>query len=327
MSSIIQKYIDFSLKSLSKYSKLVFKTKMKLDDIDVILNTYKEIRFYNYLDVDSFQINNVITANIKEKVFKLENLSKYDEKELKIIANIFRNILYLDNFYDDLKINNILNSIKDLYEKLFKKEFVENGNLFSLVKENNKKKIKYLKEHKTDIFYIDYKKVENYKIYNTYLKYNFTFPSIYSEFAIEKVYNSDMIQEQKSFVLYNLVSLRILNEVINYNFKTKYIIDYSFSLLDKKEKNRRLLEIIGSDLCKDKVYIKIEYKKYLENKDYVDLLIKDGFHIVIYFKELVEFTDVAIKKLDIFDFIIVDTNELYEYYSSLSNYVLFVKER
>jgi len=326
MNSIIQKYIDFSIKNLYKYIKIIFQNKIKTSDIDLLLNIYKEIRYYNYFEYENKKIDSIIEVKIKEIILKINSLENKEKEELELYYNIIRNVLSLDIHYEDANYIKIIHLINYYYEKLYNEKFVESDTLIKLVKENIKLKRKYLKNHETDKFTVSYKKIGKLDLYNTSLIYNFEFPKIYSEYAINKVYNSNMIHEQKLLVLYNIVSLKILNEIIDYNFKTKYIIDYPFSILEKKEKNHRLLEIINSEACKDKVSIKIDYQLYLENKDYVDELIKDGFHIIICFVKKVNFTEISIKKLDVFDYILVSDKELYEYYLSLSERVIFSKE-
>ena len=326
MNSIIQKYIDFSIKNLYKYTKIIFQNKIKTNDVNLLLTTYKEIRYYNYFEYYNKKIDNIIDIKIREIILKINSLENKEKEELELYYNIIRNILSLDIHSEEVSYINIINSINDNYKKLYNEDFKETDTLIKLIKENIKLKNKYLKNHETDKFSVLYKRIRNSDLYNTSLIYNFEFPKIYSEYAINKVYTCDMIQEQKLLVLYNMVSLKILKEIIDYDFKTKYIIDYPFSILEKKEKNQRLLEIINSEACKDKVYIKINYELYLENKDYVDDLIKNGFHIIIYFVKKVNFTEISIKKLDIFDYILVSDKELYEYYLNLTDRLLFLKE-
>ena len=46
-SNIIEKYLDYTKKSLTKYFKLVL-PKLRVKDISLIIDKYLEIRYYNY---------------------------------------------------------------------------------------------------------------------------------------------------------------------------------------------------------------------------------------------------------------------------------------
>ena len=50
-SNIIEKYLDYTKKSLIKYFKLVL-PKLRVKDISLIIDKYLEIRYYNYYDLD-----------------------------------------------------------------------------------------------------------------------------------------------------------------------------------------------------------------------------------------------------------------------------------
>ena len=168
---------------------------------------------------------------------------------------------------------------------------------------------------------VKYEKLNN-KIYYTTLEYNINFPSIYSNFAIKRVYNSEVINEQKMFILYNLITLKVLNGLINYDFKNKYIVTYPITLLSKEDKNKRFLNLIDNDILKDRFLIEFDYNLYLEYKDYIIDLIQNGFHFVIYFQDKYEFDDIEIKRFELFDAILVTNQELFTYYNSLNCNVL-----
>lgn len=321
MNNIIAKYLDFSLKTLTKYFKLIFKSKLKIKEIQVIIKKYQEIRYYNYYNENNLQIKQSINNNLKNNLKEFISFSKYNQKELKLLTNLIYNILTLDNIQDEKNMYLTINNILSLYYQLYNKELDTKEELINLIRDNKKRKINYLKSFKTNKFMVKYEKLNN-KIYYATLEYNINFPSIYSNFAIKRVYNSEVINEQKMFILYNLITLKILNGLINYDFKNKYIVTYPISLLSKEDKNKRFLNLIDNDILKDRVLIEFDYNLYLEYKDYVMDLIQNGFHFVIYFQDKYEFDDIEIKRFELFDAILVTNQELFTYYNSLNCNVL-----
>lgn len=321
MNNIIEKYLDFSSKTLTKYFKLIFKNKLKIKDIQVIIKKYHEIRYYNYYNENNLQIKQSINNNLKNNLKEFISFSKYDQKQFKLLNNLVYNVLTLDNIQDEKNINITITNILNIYYKLYDKELDTKEELITLVHDNKKRRINYLKSFKTNKFMVKYEKLNN-KIYYTTLEYNINFPSIYSNFAIKRVYNSEVINEQKMFILYNLITLKVLNGLINYDFKNKYIVTYPITLLSKEDKNKRFLNLIDNDILKDRFLIEFDYKLYLEYKDYIIDLIQNGFHFIIYFQDKYEFDDIEIKRFELFDAILVTNQELFTYYNSLNCNVL-----
>lgn len=309
-SNIIEKYIEYSKKSLTKYFKLIF-IKLRVKDIQVIIDKYIEIRYYNYYDLDNIEIKKEIRSSLNPI------LEEFNLKEnLSLLVNLSYNILLLDNILDEKGINEILNNILKIYFKIYNTN-LDINELKKLIIETKSNKLKVLKDIKTDKFEINYHRLSN-KLYLTSLTYNIKFPSIYSTFAINRVYESSLINEQKLFILYNLVDIKILNEIINYNYRNKYIVEFPLTLFSKEDKLKRFLELIDNDIIKEKIIINLDYDSYLEYKDKIDDMIKIGYHFAITFKKKYDFSSITIKSLEIFSFIITNTEELYNYYNSFN---------
>lgn len=309
-SNIIEKYLDYTKKSLTKYFKLVL-PKLRVKDISLIIDKYLEIRYYNYYDLDKNGIKKEIRTNLSPilEEFKLkENLTN--------LVSLSYNTLLLDDILDDLDIKEILTNIEKIYFKTYNTN-LDTKELKRLIIDTKSNKIKVLKEIKTDKFQVNYLKLAN-KLYLTNLTYNIKFPSIYSTYAINRVYESSLINEQKLFVLYNLVDIKILNEVINYNYKNKYILDFPITLFLKEDKIKRFFNLINNDIIKEKIVINLEYEDYLEYKDKIDEMIKLGYHFAITFKKKYEFTNITSKSLELFSFLITKKEDLYNYYSSFN---------
>ena len=64
------------------------------------------------------------------------------------------------------------------------------------------------------------------KTHNVSLDYWFQIPKLYSEYAIDKVYNTDTINEDKMYIEYYIVTSKLLTEITNFDFSNNYLIDF-----------------------------------------------------------------------------------------------------
>ena len=63
-----------------------------------------------------------------------------------------------------------------------------------------------------------------------------------------------------------MTSVKVLEDIIKFNYDTNYLIDFNLSLFEKKNKLSSLLNIIDNDLLKEKISIKVNYIDYLEQQ-------------------------------------------------------------
>ena len=68
---------------------------------------------------------------------------------------------------------------------------------------------------------------------------------------------------------------------------------------------KNLVRIINNSAIQDKVFLKINYKDFEENKYLIYSLMKDGFRFAIIINDDFEFSMINIKKLSIFSYLLV----------------------
>lgn len=283
-SNVMQEYIKITQEEVLAYIKLIFgrayNRKLALKYIDAYMN----VRFYNFYPKDenlTFR-KNYLNA-IKDEQARI--LKEMPEKQ-KLIENMglfFYYILYFDKISYRVDVEEIIEKLFKLRKKLLNKndeEFRES--FYNLYKSYNEKKENFLKKFETDEFSLkitDYEGANNANRIN--LKYNFQFPMIYSNQAIENVFNSGLTEEDKLFVEYNLISVEIIQDILKGNFKKQYIVEFSSSLFKKKRKLATLLKIVENSAVQDKINLKITYKEFLKSKDGVYELMRNGFKFAV----------------------------------------------
>lgn len=297
---VVEEYIEFSKKNILKYLKLILEKYYDKEIVESLVETYINIRYYN-IDQKTKNLEKNINYYLKQKVTEI-----LDEKEekIKIIFYTFKYILYFDNVKEYEK--NIIEEIVE-YRKsisLENDEFKEE--ITKLIKENEKRKQKYLEAFKSDHFLLDQIKTNKKNVYFVELKNNIKFNKIYSSYSINKVYNSGLVNEQKDFIIYYQIGIEILKNTIIGNFNQEYIVDFPLSILEKKQKTNRLFNIINNEMIKNNLILKFTYSSYLENKDQINEWIKEGYKVAIIIDEKYNYEEKQKMWLEIFNYIIVD---------------------
>ncbi len=321
-SNIAKEYIDFSGECIYQYMRLIIGNKVSKANFKQLLAVYNGVKYYNYYPSVSRSFNGNVSHYLKEKIDDLYlNLSPQYKNDL---FSFLKQVFCLDNVHEDQIESALLpisSSAKDL----------ENPNetikeLNRLIKENIHKKVNFLNSFKSDVFNLIYTRTSNPKVSLTSLNYEIKFPVLYSETAIRNVYNSGVIDEQRLFIEYNLITVKILKEIINNDFITKYIVDFPYSIFGKKAKKNRLFNIINNDAIKEKLIIKMSYVNYNEHEDQVVEMLQNGFKMAVELDNDIVLTKMNIKKLKIFEYIIIHEEEKAKEFEEIKEKIIIVRK-
>ena len=309
--NIMNEYIELTKKQIREYMKLIFGKQYNERYTNIFIEKYINIRYFNYYEKD-------IYASIREKIL---DYLKQTEEDI-VINNIndrelieemrifFYYVLYFDNvsYYKDLseKIGQIarvkkkrLNDIWDGFEE----------ELYSKMKFYMEEKEALIKQFQTEEFFIKLSKYPNKSnVYRINLKYDIKFPLEYSEFAINKAFQMGIVNEDKLVVEYYLTVIQILKDIQKQNFRKKFIVEFAATLLKKSKKIKGILNILDNPAIQEKVSLKIKYEQFIENKDVIYELMREGYKITVVLDNAFEGTFKEIESLKMFEYIIVNKN-------------------
>ena len=321
-SNVMQEYIKMTQDEVISYIKLIFERSYSKKIALRYMNAYLNVRFYNFYPKDdnlTFR-KNYLNA-IKEEEANIVRAMPEKKKLIENMGLFFYYILYFDKISYRVDIDEIIEKLYKIRKKLLRKDNEDfKENFRNTYEEYADKKEKFLKKFETEEFYLkvtDYEGANNANRVN--LKYNIKFPMLYSTQASENVFNSGLVAEDKLFVEYNLMSVEIIQDILKGNFKRQYIIEFNTNLFKKKRKLASLLNVINNSAVQDKVNLKITYKEFLQNKDNIYELMRDGFKFAVILDNSFEpeyanferlnafYYTIASKKLDYYDKVI--TNE------------------
>jgi len=310
--NIVNEYVSFSQKAIKKYLQEILSQYFDQDVYDDLINAYINTRYYNmYPEVDSrLEVN--IVYYLKKAMEHGKNDSKY-RKKAKHMFSMFKYILYFDHVCECESVRTLIHEIAEYRKEQLKIE--ENqfeANFYHLLKEDLTAKQDFIDQFQDKNFTVNYKRIQTGQIFDCQLEQNVKFSKLYSDYAIKKVLNSKEIREQNLFVIYSYVGVKILQDIIKGIFKKQYLVDYVLSLKDKPKKKKRLLNMIDNDITKEKLALKITYQDYLENKEEIYELTREGFHIALILDETFAFNEETKKLLKVFTFLITSHQALYD---------------
>lgn len=319
--NLINKYTDITKKQMNTYMKLVFGNLFNKDYNDVYIQKYINARYYNENEAE---VKETFRARILNELKDAEELLIIDHIDDRDIIQkmdvFFQYVLYFDDVvkYKDLKEK--IARVTKLRKKLLNKtsETFEN-NLYKKMMLFKEQKEQMLENIETEDFYI---KTTNYpKRYNVYrvnLKHSVEIPLEYSEFAINKAFNSGIIQEDKLIVEYYLVEAKILKDILKQKFSKQYVVEFSETVFKKAKKLKNLLNIINSPATQDKMILKIKYEDYLTHKEQIHDILRDGYRFAVVLDDSFVVNSKNIQTLDIFKYAIL--NKQIESYEKIKEY-------
>ncbi len=306
--NIVGEYVDFSRKCIKKYLKVILEKYYDEDIYDDLINAYINTRYYNmYFEVNNrFEVNIVYYLKKSLEHFKDDAVYK---KKARYMFHVFKFILYFDVVRECDSVRELIKEINEFRNKLELKDDNFESKFYGILKDDLNAKKEFIDSFDDKNFDINYVKVKD-NVFDCVLNHNLKFSKLYSEYAINKVFNNKEIDEQKLFVTYPLVCIRVLQDIIKGNFKKIYFVPYSLSLMTKPKKKKRLLNIIDDDIVKEKMYLKVNFSDYLANKDEVYSLTKNGFKIAVKLDDSFVLNAENKELLRIFGYVITD--ELYD---------------
>lgn len=306
--NIMETYIKFVQNNIIEYLKIMLELKFDRKIATELTKTYINSRYYGYdIDEETKNLSKATFNNLKLQYEKLvKKFPKKDDCALETFY-LFKYICYIDGIKKDKTLEQIVEEIsirrvkkydiQDKTDEEFKKTFLKR-----LISDDTRKK-EFMKKFETDKFDIILKRNTNEnKIFDVVMTHNLKFKEDFKEDAIERVFNTGIIAEDKLIVEYSLIAAHIAKDIIKGKFETKYIADYTISLLRKKRKNKQILNIIDNQIVLDRLVLKITYKQFIKHKYDIYDLMKRGYRFAVYVEKE---NNIDNSNLNMFKFILV----------------------
>lgn len=308
--NVMMEYLKINKRFITKYMKLVLSNKYNRKIAEEFYKTYVENR-YSLIDEQLGKLN------LKNEILKaLDNLKKdliKQDKETKDIVEqtrlYYNYVLYFDYVINSKSIEKIIIQIAEKKYQNVGQEYTELASaIYGEFLINQKEMQDFIKGFQSNEFKLEFEKSKNKPdIKRTTIKQNIKFPLLYSEYAIAKAMETEPISEDILFVEYHLIASAVINDITKGNVKSQYIASLPVTVLSKKQKAKRVLEILNSEFMKYKITFEISYKNFEKNKAKIYDLISQGYKFAVCI-ENEKLKQEDIKRLEVFKYIITDEN-------------------
>lgn len=327
-NNIIEKILYIKSEEINEIiSILTNKKKKELNEASIktsYLKNYLNVRYYNYANFKGDEtakkrINKLEEVMIRTKEELIKRYSgndvKYEEKVLKYL-NIFKIIVYLEEAYniDDIETKkkayktNITKYLKeDFNSKIILKDAV--NDIIKLQRVFRKIINDSLKKLDTNLFELEVNgfNIKN-NLYGLNLTHNISFNKIYSDYIIDKTYSEGIVAEDKIIVLMNLLFVNIAKDILEGNFKNKYLIYIPSSIYTKQNKLERIISLLDNEYLKSTITILLTNNDLVKNKAIIKKLVKEEYHFAVNCDKEMIIDKKNYSLLYIVDYIFIDKN-------------------
>ena len=282
-TNIILEYVEFVRRELVKFFKLVLGDNYDKKVVTTLIDKYLEVRYFNET---SYVTETDFIERISKELKKLIKPAMNDENEsqLKSIYSLFSYVFYFDDCYYVENETDLINYF--LKDKNLKLEYgdAQKASIKKFLKNLRAFKDKFYDVVNSNSFFVEEKRLKK-NVYKLSLGQSVKISKLYSEYAIEKTYNSGIINEDKLFVLLIMASKLLLQNASSLDFSRYYVIDLSTTLFSKEKKILRVFNTVDNPLAKKHLMFNVSYEDYLLNKVKIEKLIKEGFNFAVTINE------------------------------------------
>lgn len=301
--NISQNYINYIEKKYKKILSILLGKNYIAKTTSQFLKEYINTRYYEKIDLERTDLKEIIVEN-------LEDLKEFLSRRkmtncLEEIVPCFNIIFNIDNVDKDINIEECLKNLEDSEKK----------EILDIIKEIETKRDKYFTLSNDNKFTLEEQVISIMnKTTITSLSYDIKFSKLFSEYAIDKAYNSGTTNENKLFIEYAMVAFKILISKFNNEKVGHYIMEFSPEILSKNKKMHQLIEVIDNPLSKNYLSFKISYSDYLKYYDDIQALIKKGIKISLLLDDSFPCDKIHLEELVIFEKILIDMKyKCYDY--------------
>ena len=282
---------------------------------------YIDAKYYNNcgevnLEYNAKNMNSVIEKALKEYGEELTKKYKGSDKQYaEKVEKYLKYFLVLHQFEQAFEKEVTIDERRTLYlDKLNKyvKLEISDKDMKALLTDIIKIEKKYssmikflLDKLSTGMFELEYNKTSEKDYYAIELKHNIAFSKVYSEYIVDKTYSEGIVAEDKVEVLASLLIAQLVKNMMNKDFKSKYIIYISGSLYEKDVKLTKVFKTLDDDFIKNNINILVKYEDLAKYKKIIKDLKKKGYNFSVDMTgvEKIKKTDEAM--LHIVDFIFI----------------------
>lgn len=315
VKNVLDKTIELKKREILDLAMCINENLYSKEFSKTVINTFvKDYVTYKYLKQIEIEAKNVkvlrkyINAELEKTVNRLVSdvNRNYSDDYIRMVYDIFVLINKIDCM--DTNIDKVVLECNTL-------EFISKNELSKKLKGIYKSYYKiyyeYLKKLEIDKFKLITNKLETNGLFEpgnlimTNISSTIQFSKIFSDYIIDKTYASDIVLEDLREVQLKLISFEVLEDMLYFNYKRKYIISFPVSLFNKEKKIQSLLNAIGDGYSQNKIFILIDMEILKNYNEMVLKLKRQGYKFIIQVtSENLKLYDDVKKQLSLVEYII-----------------------
>ena len=263
------------------------------------IKNYMYLKYFSSSD-ERKSFKALFLNNKKELIKENQN----DDTKTKAIDLYYKACLLIYDIEDKKSVD----ITKDI-SKYFKNEKINNisNNVKVIIKYSNEIMNDIIKKFETSSFTAVYNRFKEDSSYNgVYLDYNIQFSKVYSKYIVDKTYTEGVVSEDKISVLLNLVSCKVVKDILNGNYNSRYFVYIPSPLYGKDKKLDRIVSIIENDYAKNHIIITSTVSNIIKNNDDIMRLRKKGYSFALVFDEYKDYASEELAYIFMADYYFID---------------------
>ena len=309
--NVLDKYIKFEKNNINQFAKEVLSDYYDEEIFAKFLNVYIDNRYYNFYGDELTNLEENIFDQLKKTLTKLiEGVDLATRDKITEMYVLFNYILCFDEV-NILNDKTLVRLLCDYRRELFGiTDTIFQENISKFINSTRKKREKFFEFFHSDDFYIKRYTTSKPNVIDIELDHHINFSKLYSDYAIDRVFDSGAIGEDKLLVEYYLMTSIIIKDVRECIYNNYYLLEFASSLFENREKLDNLLTIAEDDCFKNQTIFKITFDDYVKYGGKIKDMIREGYKFAIFVHDE-EINDDDFILFSIFEYIIVNQNSKY----------------
>ena len=298
-NDIIEKVMFIKESELNEIIEVLSDSKLKPNEAtikDSFLKIYIDGKYYNHCGNINTEYNSKNICSKLEEVFEKEATkmineysgtdTKYKTKVLKymVLQTVVMHIEHINSLYEDIDIK-----VAAYKKKIAKYLKYDEKQINKMLKEIVTIQRVYKKVFKdtldgveSNTFILNYNQLTTKKnVYGLVLDHNISFSKVYSNYIISKTYDEGVVAEDKVLVILDILLNKIAKDMIEGNFKDKYLLYLPSSIYEKENKLNHILKLLSDEFVKNSVLILVKSSVIVNKKKLFKDIKKLGYNIAV----------------------------------------------
>ena len=314
--NVMDEYSKITIRQLNDYMKTILEDKYRRFICDEFSNVYINIRYNGLITPRrGLTVRNKLFQELKKKEIELVKENPKYQRTIEYTYLFYDDCAFFDTAHKQSEIKEKVEEILDIRREFFGEDKISKEdemkfrlNFTLMVQMNTDEKNNFLKRFETKEFNLRYK---NYKdnLQKVKITQNVKFPYIYSNEAIDNVFDSGVTLEDKLLVEYYLLSAKIIKDIEQSDYRKEYVVDFPGTLFDKETKLTRLLTIINNSTMQDRISLEITYKDFRMHREKIFDLVSQGYNFAMRIDDdKFDGNDAEIQSFSILKYVIMKKN-------------------